>query len=155
MEPLVLIPTILSAIHIVFSHSTYIAYRQWLTERDLFKRRHAAYEQLKIAAASVSASGAVSNTDIDRFAQVMSDMRFLFDKDLERFVSGIYGALLRKHALDSLLEKAAGKVKAPSDIALTEKALMKSLELSGRIANGIYRDMPEHLEKFMQSRGIR
>ena len=43
----------------------------------------------------VSASGAVSHVDTDRFAQAMSDMRFLFDEDLERFVGGIYDARLR------------------------------------------------------------
>ena len=66
-----------------------------------------AYEQLKSAVRRVGASGAVSDVDTDRFAQAMSDMRFLFDEDLERLVSGIYDALLKKHALDALLEKAA------------------------------------------------
>jgi hypothetical protein len=70
---------------------------------DLFKRRHAAYEQLKIAVAPIRAKGAVSQIDTDRFARAMTDMRFLFDKDLESLAGGIYGALLKKHALDSLL----------------------------------------------------
>ena len=98
------------------------AYEQ-LSELDLFKRRLSAYEQLKSAVRRVGASGAVSNVDIDRFAQAMSDMRFLFDKDLERFVSGIYDALLKKHALDALLKKAADQEKVPTDQALIDKAL--------------------------------
>jgi len=107
MELLVLVPTIvLLVIYIAYKEWLNIAYRQWL---DLFKRRLAAYEQLKIAVAPVRASGAVSNTDTDRFAQAMSDMRFLFDKDLERFISGIYDALLKNYALDALLEKVALK----------------------------------------------
>ena len=153
MELLVLVPTIaLLAIYIAYKEWLNIAYRQWLTELDLFKRRLAAYEQLKSAVAPVRASGAVSNTDTDRFAQAMSDIRFLFDKDLERFISGIYDALLKKYALDALLEKAAGKEKAPTDKALTEKALGKSRELFSQITNGIYRDMPERMEKFMRPR---
>ena len=118
-----------------------------LSERDLFKRRLAVYEQLKSAVRLVGASGAVSNVDIDRFAQAMSDMRFLFDEDFERLVSGIYNALLKKHALDALLEKATGQEKAPTDQALIDKALRKSRELANQISNGIYRDMPEHMEK--------
>ena len=57
-----------------------------------------------------------------RFAQAMSDMRFLFDEDLEHFVSDIYVALLKKHALDILLEKADGRAKA-----LTDQVLMVRL----------------------------
>ncbi len=67
-----------------------------LSQRDLFKRRLAAYEQLKSAVRRVGASGAVYNVDTDRFAQAMSDMRFLFDEDFERFVGGIYDALAKK-----------------------------------------------------------
>jgi len=132
-----------------------MAYNLWLAELDLFKRRFAAYERLKIAVAPVRTTGRVSNIDIDRFAHAMLDMRFLFDKDLERFVSGIYDVLLKKHALDSLVEKAAGKVTTPSEMALIEKALTKSRELSGEIIKGIYRDMPEHVEKFMRCKAIR
>jgi len=146
MEPLALMTTIiLSIIHVVFSHSMYIAYRRWLTEQDLLNRCHAACEQLKIAGASVRDSGAVSYTDIDRFAQAMSDIRFLFDKDLERLAGGIYDALLKKHALDSLVDKVAGRVKSATDVALIEKAQKKSQELSGQITNGIYKEMPEHV----------
>jgi len=154
MDPLVLIKIVLSAVHIVFSHSMYIAYSLWLTEGDLLRRQHTAYEQLKIAGASVRARGTVSNTDIDRFAQAMLDMRLLFDKDLERFVASIYDALLKKHSLDLLLEKAAGKVKSPSDIALIEKAMRKSEELSDQIAYDIYRSVPERIEEFTRSRVI-
>jgi len=155
MELLVLVPTVaLLVIYTAYKQWLNIAYRQWLTERDLFERRLGAYEQLKIAVAPLRASGAVSNSDIDRFAQAMSDMRFLFDKDLERFVSGIYDALLKKHALDALLEKAASKEKFPTDKALIEKALGKSRELFSQITDGIYRDMPERLEKFMRPRPV-
>jgi hypothetical protein len=136
----------------LFIISGSIAYRLELSELDLFKRRLSAYEQLKSAVRRVGASGAVSNVDIDRFAQAMSDMRFLFDKDLERFVSGIYDALLKKHALDALLKKAADQEKVPTDQALIDKALRKSRELASQITNGIYLDMPEHMEKFMRRR---
>jgi hypothetical protein len=131
-----------------------IAYRQRLAELDLFKRRLATYEQLKIAVAPVRASGAVSNIDIDRFTQAMSDMRLFFDKDLERFVGGVYDALLKKHALDALLEKVAGKINSPADKTLTEKALGKSRELFCQITNGIYRHMPERMEKAMRPRPL-
>ena len=156
MELLVLIPTIAFLfIYIVYKEWLNIAYRQWLNELDLFKRRLAAYEQLKIAVASIRASGAVSNIDIDRFAHAMWDMRFLFDEDLERFVSGIYETLLKKHALDTLLEKAvAHKERSPTDSALTEKALGKSRELSSLITNGIYRDMPKRMERFLRPKSL-
>ncbi len=70
----------------------------------------------------VRASGAVSKVDIELFALAVSDMRFLFDEDLEQFVSDIHDALLKKHALDALLEKAVGQ----ADQALMDKALRKS-----------------------------
>jgi len=153
MELLILIPTFaLVVIYVGYKEWLNIAYRQWLAELDLFKRRLAAYEKLKIAVAPLRARGAVSQIDTDRFARAMSEMRFLFDKDLESFVGGIYGALLKKHALDSLLEKAAAQQRSPADKALTEKALRKSQELSGQITNGIYRDMPKRMEKFMHPR---
>ncbi len=56
------------------------------------------------------------------------------------------GALLKKHALDSLLEKAAAQELSPTDKALTEKGLRKSQKLCGQITNGIYRDMPKRME---------
>jgi hypothetical protein len=148
MELLVLLVAIFGLLAI----SANIAYRLELSELDLFKRRLAAYEQLKSAVRRVGATGAVSNVDTDRFAHAMSGMRFLFDEDLERFVRGIYDALLKKHALDALLEKAAGQESAPTDQALIDKALRKSQELASQISNGIYGDMPEHLEKFMRRR---
>jgi hypothetical protein len=155
MELLILVPTIaLLGIYIAYKEWLNIAYRQWLTELDLFKRRLAAYERLKIAVAPVNASGRVSNMDTDRFAQAISDMRFLFDKDVENFVSDIYDAMLKKHALDALLERVAGKEKALTDKALTAKALTKSVELCSQITNSIYRDMPERMEKFMRPRPV-
>jgi hypothetical protein len=154
MEFLVLIPTFAILVIVAYKEWLNIAYRQWLKELDLFKRRLAAYEQLKIAVAPVRAKGAVSHSDTDRFARAMSDMQFLFDKDLEAFVGGIYGALLKKHVLDSLLEKAAAQELSPTDKALTEKALRKSQKLSGQITNGIYRDMPRRMEKFMHPRPL-
>ena len=123
-----------------------------LSERDLFKRRLAAYEQLKSAVRRVGASGAVYNVDTDRFAQAMSDMRFLFDEDLERFVGSIYDALLKKHALDALLEKAGGRDDAATDHDLIETARGISRALASQITNGIYLDVPEHMEKFMRRR---
>src|SRR5262245_46328138 len=99
---LIVLALVLSAV-IITSGS--IAYRLELSQLDLFKRRLAAYECLKNVVRSVGASGAVSNLDADRFAQAMSDIRFLFDEDLERFVGGIYDTLLAKHELDALLEK--------------------------------------------------
>ena len=150
MELLILV-AIVSLVVIVWENTVY---RLELSKLDLFKRRLVAYEQLKSAVRRVDASGAVSDVDTDRFAQAMSDMRFLFDEDLERFVSGIYDALLKKRALDALLEKAAGQEKAPTDQALIDKALRKSRELASQISNGIYRDMPEHMEKFMRRRFV-
>jgi hypothetical protein len=156
MELLILmVPTIaVFGVYIVFKEWLNTAYKQWQTELDLFERRLAAYERLKIAVAPVNASGRVSNIDTDRFAQAMSDMRFLFDKDLEKFVSDIHNAMLKKHALDALLEKAAGKEQALTDKALTDRALTKSVELCSHITNGIYGDMPERMEKFMRSRPV-
>ena len=104
MELLILMVPVIAVfgVYIVFKEWLNIAYKQWQTELDLFERRLAAYERLKIAVAPVNASGRVSNIDTDRFAQAMSDMRFLFDKDLEKFVSDIHDAMLKKHALDAL-----------------------------------------------------
>jgi hypothetical protein len=82
----------------------------------------------------------------------MSDMRFLFDEDLEQFVGGIYDALLKKHELDALLEKAACQENTPADQALINKARRKSRELANQICNGICSDMPVHMEKFMRCR---
>jgi len=154
MEFLFLVPIIGLLLIYAVERERNFAYRQRLAELDLFKRRFVAYEQLKGAIERLRTSGAVCNTDIVRFAQAMSDMRFLFDKDLESFVGDIYGALLKKHALDSLLEKAAAQEQSSTDKALTQKALIKSQELSTQITNGIYRDMPKRMEKFMHPRPV-
>ena len=146
---LIVLALVLGAVVII---SANIAYWLELSQLDLFKRRLAAYEQLKSVVRCVGASGAVSNVDTDRFAQAMSDMRFLFDEDLERFVCGIYDALLKKHELDALLEKAACQENAAADLALLDKAQRKSRELANQICNGIYCEMPEQMEKFMRCR---
>jgi hypothetical protein len=135
-----LVPTILL-------FGAYIAYRQWLTahERvklDLFDRRLAAYQRLKDAVAPINASGKVKIEDSDRFVSAMYDMRFLFDQEMEKFVAQIYDALLSKHALDLTDSPAADK----------EKRLKKSGELFTRITNGIYKEMPDRMEKFMRFR---
>jgi hypothetical protein len=61
---------------------------------------------------------------------------------------------LRKHALDLLLGKVAAEDRDPNDQALIEKAQRKSLELSGRITNGVYKDVPEQIERFMRPRSL-
>ena len=104
MELLILVPILgLLALYIAYKEWLNIAYRQWQAEMDLFKRRLAAYDELKSAVGGVSADPAAAPVDTERFAQAMSDMRFLFDEDVERFVGGLYEAALKKHALDALL----------------------------------------------------
>ena len=155
MELLILLPILgLLALYIAYKEWLNIAYRQWQAEMDLFKRRLAAYDELKSAVGGVSAGPAAAPVDTERFAQAMSDMRFLFDEDVERFVGGLYEAALKKHALDALLEKVNGHGKAPADQALIEQALDRSRELASQISNGIYREMPEHMEKFMRRRPL-
>ena len=78
----------------------------------------------------------------DAFAQAMYDMRFLFDKAMEREVEEIYHAMLKKHALDSLLDHAPDR----------GKALLKSNELFVKITGGAYHDIPERMEKLMRLR---
>jgi hypothetical protein len=78
--------------------------------------------------APVAASGKVSNIDTNHFVYAMYDMRFLFDKDMETFVSDIYQALLEKHAFDAQIESATEKA----------KLLTRSGDLFLRITNGIY-----------------
>jgi len=63
----------------------------------------------------------------------MSDMRFLFDKEFDSFVGALHGALVKKHALDALLEKAANYAHSPEDQALTEMAKRRSRELASQI----------------------
>ena len=84
----------------------------------------------------------------------MSDMRFLFDKDFESFVSRLHGALVKKHDLDALLEKAARYAQSPDDKALTEIARQRSRKLASEITDGIDRGIPERMEKFMRPRPI-
>ena len=155
MELLVLIPLFaFLAIYVAYKEWLNIAYKQWRKELELFNKRLAAYEQLKSAVAPVRVKGAVSETDTNCFARAMSDMQFLFDKDVETFVDGIYSALLKKHALDSLIEQAAVRKQSPADKALTEEAARKSQELSSQITNGIFKDMPKRMEKFMRPRPV-
>ena len=151
MEVLILV-TVLGFlfVYVAYKESLNIAYRRWLAGMDLLERRLRAYEQLKNAVAPVRASGAVSNVDADRFAQAILDMRFLFNTELEQFIDDIYDAMLKKHVLDTLLEKVADKEKSSHDQALTERALRKSEELFGQITDGVYRDVPERMEKFMR-----
>ena len=138
----------------LFVISANIAYRLELRELDLFTRRLAAYEQLKSVVRCLGAQGAFSNVDTDRFARAMSDMRFLFNEDLEQFVGGIYRALQKKHELDALLEKAACHENAPADQALIDRARMKSRELANQIYDGICSDMLEQMERFMRCRFV-
>lgn len=155
MELLILVPIIgLVALYIAYKEWLDVAHRQWQAELDLFKRRLAAYDELKSAVGGADDGGPVLHVDTDRFAQAMSDMRFLFDENVERFVGALYDAVLKKHALDALLEKAAARDKAPADQALIEQALDRSRELASQISNGIYREMPEHMEKFMRRRPL-
>jgi hypothetical protein len=155
MELIILILTLaLLGLYIVYKEWLNVAHEQWLSEIDLFKKRLAAYEQLKLAMAPVRASGAVSSADAERFARAMSDMRFLFDKDLERFVGDLYAALLKKQALDALLEKAAGRELAQTDKVVTKQALRKSRELFGQITTGVYQELPDRMEKFMRPRAM-
>jgi hypothetical protein len=155
MELLFLIPIFgLLAIYVAYRDWLSVAYRQWLSELDLFKKRLAVYEQLKSAVERVRANDSVSNADIGRFARALSEMRFLFDEDLERFINGIYGGLLKKHALDALIEKAAGQDKSLIGQALIEQAQSKSRQLTAQITNAIYRDLPGRMENFMRPRPL-
>ena len=115
MELLFLVPIFaLLCSYVFYREWLNVAYKQWFTELDLFKKRLAAYEQLKRVVERVHASGSVSSDDTARFARAMRQMRFLFDEDLERFVGDIYDALLKKHVLDALIEKAVGREQAPT-----------------------------------------
>jgi hypothetical protein len=96
----------------------------------------------------------ISQDDADRFARTMSDMRFLFDKDFDSFVGVLHGALVKKHALDALLEKAANYAHSPEDQALTDLARRRSRELASQITEAIDREMPERMEKFLHPRPI-
>ena len=59
MELLILVPIIgLLALYIAYKEWLNIAYRQWQAEMDLFKRRLAAYDELKSAVGGASAGAA-------------------------------------------------------------------------------------------------
>lgn len=144
------LPTLLQglkavSVPIIAVLSFYIAYRHWRTDHEKvklerFDRRLAAYQRLKDAVEPIAASGKVRNEDADRFKQAMYDMRFLFDEEMERYVGQIYRAMLDKHTLDNHLEGASDK----------EKALLKSSDLFTLITNGIYKEVPDRMEKFMR-----
>jgi hypothetical protein len=103
----------------------------------------------EIAVAPLRARGEVSQSDADRFAGAMADMRFLFDKELESFVGGIYGALLKSARLMRCSSRLPPASKSPEDKELTEMAEGRSRELSHQISDAIDRDMPKRNEKFM------
>ena len=153
MEFLLLVPVIgLVAIYVAYREWLNAAHKHWQAELDLFKKRLAAYEELKRAVAPLAAQGSVSQSDTERFARAMESMQFLFDKDVETFVSGLYSALVKKHTLDLLLEKTAGRVQTDEDKALTEFARRRSRELGRTVAEGVYQNMPKRMEKFMHPR---
>ena len=155
MELLLLIPVLaFVTVLVAFREWLNSTHKQWLSELDLSRKRLAAYEQLKTAVAPLRVKRALSRKDADSFARAMADMRFLFDNELELFVGGIYGTLLKKQELDALLMKAAALASSPADKALTEMGQRKSRELASRITYGIYRDMPKRMEKFMHPRPV-
>jgi hypothetical protein len=123
----------------------YIAWRQWRTAHDklkpeLFDRRLAAYRQLNDAIAPIVRTGKATSDDAMRFQRAMYDMRYLFDKWTEDRVRDVYLAMTAKAALDAQLEKADDR----------EKAVQKSGELFQSIIDGITKDVPERMEKFMR-----
>jgi hypothetical protein len=155
MEILLLISVLVFvAIYAAYREWLNAAHRRWLGELDLYKKRLSAYEELKRAVGPLRAAGQVSQDDADRFARTMSDMRFLFDKEFDSFVGALHGALVRKHALDALLEKAANYAHSPEDQALTDMAKRRSCELASQITEAIDREMPERMEKFLHPRPI-
>jgi hypothetical protein len=82
----------------------------------------------------------VTPEDAMQFQRAMYDMRYLFDKEIEDRVRDVYIAMTRKAALDAQLEMADDK----------EKAVHKSHELFQSIIDGITKDVPERMEKFMR-----
>ena len=155
MEILFLISVLVFvAIYAAYREWLNAAHRRWLGELDLYKKRLSAYEELKRAVGPLRAAGQVSQDDADRFARTMSDMRFLFDKEFDSFVGALHGALVKKHALDALLEKAANYAHSPEDQALTDMAKRRSRELASQITEAIDREMPERMERFLQPRPI-
>jgi hypothetical protein len=153
MEFLLLVAIIgLLAIIIACREWGHVAHRQWLGQLELFNKRLAVYEALKAVAGRVNHSSALSDGDLERFARVVADMHFLFDKDLEQFARCIYDSLLKKRALDALLEQAARKAASPADRDLIERATSKSEELAREIEYGVYRELPARMERFMRPR---
>ena len=75
-----------------------------------------------------------------QFQQAMYDMRYLFDKETEDRNRDVYMAMIEKAALDAQLEKADDR----------EKSVKKSGELFQRIIDGITKDLPNRMEKFMR-----
>ena len=141
MEPLILVPILgLLALYIAYKELLNIAYRQWQAEMDLFKRRLAVYDQLKSAVGRVSAGGAVSPVDTERFAQAMSDMRFLFDEDLERFVGRLYDARLRSTPWTRCWRRPTVREGACRPRADRASPRRIEPELASQISNGIYRE---------------
>jgi hypothetical protein len=150
MELLLLIPALIFvAIYAVFREWLNAAHRRWLGSLDLYQRRLSAYDELRCAVEPLRDVGQVSQDDADRFAQTMSDMRFLFDEEFDSFVGNLHAALVRKHTLDALLEKAVSRARSPEDVALTEMAKRRSRELARQITEAIDREMPERMEKFL------
>jgi hypothetical protein len=155
MEILFLIPVLaFVAIYAAYREWLNAIHRRWLVEHDLHKRRLAIYGELKRSVARLRAGGSVSRRDAARFARAMSDMQFLFDKDFESFVVDLHAALVKKHVLDALLEKAARHSQSAEDKALTERARRRSRKLANEITDAIDRDIPERLEKFIRPRPI-
>lgn len=150
MELLLLVPVLaFVAIYAVFREWLNAAHRRWQGALELYQRRLSAYEELRRAVGSLRDSGQITQDDADRFAQTMSDMRFLFDKEFDAFVGALHATLMKKHTLDGLLEKVATYAHSPEDRALTDMAKRRSRELARQITEAIDREMPKRLEKFL------
>ena len=78
--------------------------------------------------------------DATLFQRAIYDMHYLFDKGTEDCVRDVYVAMTDKAAVDAQLEKADDR----------GKAVKKSGELFQRIIDGICKDVPERMEKFMR-----
>lgn len=155
MELLLLIPVLaFAAIYAVFREWLNAAHRRWVGELELYQKRLSAYEELRCAVGPLRAAGQVTQDDADRFARTMSDMRFLFDKEFDAFVGALHAELVKKHALDALLEKAANHASSPEDKALTDMAARRSHELAHQITEAIDQEMPERMEKFLHPRPL-
>ena len=69
-------------------------------------------------------------------------------------MDNLYGALVKKHDLDSLLEKAERYTQSPDDKAFTEMARQRSRKLADEITDGVDRGIPERMAKFMRPRTV-